>query len=315
VDGRCTWWSGRRERFVGRSCRKAFFFAIGDAAEWSYLLPHRLPRGRYVLDVKAFDRARNREESFVKGRNRVAFRVASRRRPASRPRMSGRRGSGAEVAVMVVGKDGDQVAGAKRVRAKSSRVTASGRSCRVAASTPLAALVRALRGVVGYHATDFGRCSLRDAASSAQVFVDRVGADRNRGQNGWFYKVNDRAGTAGAGDPAGPRGRGRLRRGDRVLWFYCHFGRGGTGCERSLHVLIDAGSVGVGQPLMVRVRTYDDEGRSAPTEQAVVSLGAQTAVTGAGGVATLAPAAAGRFVLRAAKPGTLPAFPREVRVK
>jgi hypothetical protein len=71
----CRWWSGRRERFVGSHCHKTFFFAIGDDADWSYLLPRPLPAGHYVLDVKAFDRVRNRDQSFERGRNRVVFDV------------------------------------------------------------------------------------------------------------------------------------------------------------------------------------------------------------------------------------------------
>jgi hypothetical protein len=81
VKGRpCRWWSGRRERFVGTGCRKTFFFAIGDDASWSYQLSHRLGPGRYVLDVKAFDHARNRDERFVRGRNRVVFEVLGRKK-------------------------------------------------------------------------------------------------------------------------------------------------------------------------------------------------------------------------------------------
>jgi uncharacterized protein DUF4430 len=80
VHGRnCRWWSGRRERFVGSHCRKVFFFAIGSDASWSYLLPRRLAPGRYVLDVKAFDRVRNRDENFVRGQNRIVFEVLRRR--------------------------------------------------------------------------------------------------------------------------------------------------------------------------------------------------------------------------------------------
>jgi hypothetical protein len=80
VRGRnCRWWSGRRERFVGSHCRKVFFFAIGSDSSWSYLLPRALPRGRYVLDVKAFDRVRNRDEHFLRGQNRVVFEVIGRR--------------------------------------------------------------------------------------------------------------------------------------------------------------------------------------------------------------------------------------------
>jgi hypothetical protein len=80
VRGRnCRWWSGRRERFVGSHCHKVFFFAIGSDPSWSYLLPRRLPPGRYVLDVKAFDRLRNRDEHFVRGQNRIVFQVLRRR--------------------------------------------------------------------------------------------------------------------------------------------------------------------------------------------------------------------------------------------
>jgi hypothetical protein len=79
VRGRnCRWWSGRRERFVGNHCREVFFFAAGDDAEWSYLLPRRLPPGHYVLDVKAFDRAQNRDEQFERGGSRVVFDVLAR---------------------------------------------------------------------------------------------------------------------------------------------------------------------------------------------------------------------------------------------
>lgn len=76
----CRWWSGRRERFVGSHCRKVFFFAIGSDAAWSYLLPRPLPSGRYVLDVKAFDRLRNRNEVYVRGQNRVVFEVTKGKR-------------------------------------------------------------------------------------------------------------------------------------------------------------------------------------------------------------------------------------------
>jgi hypothetical protein len=75
----CRWWSGRREQFVGSHCHKVYFFGIGSDANWSYLLPRKLPPGRYVLDVKAFDRVRNRDEKFVRGQNRIVFEVLRRR--------------------------------------------------------------------------------------------------------------------------------------------------------------------------------------------------------------------------------------------
>lgn len=68
--GRCSYFSGRRERLVGTRCGRAFWFAIGDRADWSYLLPARLPAGSYVLEAKAIDGAFNRGAPA-----RVRFRV------------------------------------------------------------------------------------------------------------------------------------------------------------------------------------------------------------------------------------------------
>ena len=75
--GRCSAWSGKRERFVKRPCgaRHGWWFRVGDKAEWSYLMPSRLPRGRYVLDVNAIDKAYNRDDMRRRGENRVVFRV------------------------------------------------------------------------------------------------------------------------------------------------------------------------------------------------------------------------------------------------
>jgi hypothetical protein len=60
VGKRCTYFSGRRERFVKMRCGRGSFLRIGDRADWSYLLPKRLGRGSYVLEVKAIDGAFNR---------------------------------------------------------------------------------------------------------------------------------------------------------------------------------------------------------------------------------------------------------------
>jgi hypothetical protein len=327
VAGRnCRWWSGRRERFVGTHCHKAFFFLIGDDADWSYLLPRRLPPGRYVLDVKAFDRARNRDERFVRGRNRVVFDVApppaggggAHRGPGARAA----RARGARVQVLVAGRDG-LIAGPLAIRARAAVVRAGGRRCAVGASTPLAALAATLRGSAGagigarrpgYHLRDFGRCSGRTAVGSGQLFVDRIRGERNRGRDGWIYKVDDRAGTAGAADPAGPFGRGRLHPGDRVVWLYCRFDEASGSCQRSLRIVPDRSAVAVGEPLAVKVIGHDDEGRSRPVAGAVVRLGSASAVTGADGRAALLPAATGRLSLTAQMAGTVPAFPVTVRI-
>jgi hypothetical protein len=68
--GTCWYFSGSKERFLKRTCGKQYAFKVGDSTEWSYLLPARLPRGRYTLDVYAVDRAFNRGDE-----TRVRFRV------------------------------------------------------------------------------------------------------------------------------------------------------------------------------------------------------------------------------------------------
>lgn len=79
--GRCYRYDGRqRERFVRtRRCgaARALSFRVGTAADWSYLLPAALPRGRYVLDVFVTDGRGNRTASkdLQRGSSRVVFSV------------------------------------------------------------------------------------------------------------------------------------------------------------------------------------------------------------------------------------------------
>jgi hypothetical protein len=69
---RCLGFSAKRERFTRIRCsRDAAWFNVGDNAKWSYLLPSRLPAGRYQLQVRATDGAGHR--STVQSRR---FRVA-----------------------------------------------------------------------------------------------------------------------------------------------------------------------------------------------------------------------------------------------
>ncbi len=127
-----------------------------------------------------------------------------------------------------------------------------------------------------------------------------------------MYKVGSRAGTAGAGDAAGPFGSGRLRPGARVVWYWC---RVALACQRSLAVAPAARAVPRGGPLSVVVRSYDDAGRGRRVARAVVALGAARALTGADGRATLlAPATPGRYRVTAVARGLVPAFPETVVV-
>jgi hypothetical protein len=68
---KCRWFSGKRGVFTHRTvpCSRSRFFRIGTNAKWSYLLPARLGKGKYELDVKVLDRAYNA------GRDAVPFNV------------------------------------------------------------------------------------------------------------------------------------------------------------------------------------------------------------------------------------------------
>jgi hypothetical protein len=70
--GRCQLYSPTKERFRHSRCGKRVNFKIGDRQDWSYLLPKRLGKGRYVLDAIAVDKAGNRDK-LARGRNRVVF--------------------------------------------------------------------------------------------------------------------------------------------------------------------------------------------------------------------------------------------------
>ena len=73
--GRCQYYSGRLERLRDTRCGRAFWFGVGRDADFSYLLPARLPSGRYVLDVEAIDRDFHRDATPERGRSRVVFSV------------------------------------------------------------------------------------------------------------------------------------------------------------------------------------------------------------------------------------------------
>lgn len=223
--------------------------------------------------------------------------------------------AGPEIRQMVVFPSGAFVV--KRVRAARTTAEVGGRPCAVGAGTPLAALVRARPGEMRLR--DYGSCSSR-VADGAGLFVRSIRGKVNRGLDGWVYKVRRKAGpagaklgTAGAADLAGPFGRGRLDRGDRVIWFYCVFEAGS--CQRSLELTWKLS----GRELAGSVTGYDDSGEGAPTAAAqivAVPVGRgrrMTARTGADGKArlTLAP---GEYRLRARKRGPIPSFEARVTV-
>jgi hypothetical protein len=207
-----------------------------------------------------------------------------------------------KVSQLVVFRDGSSAA--KTVSTRAAALKVGGRRCTAGDGTALAALVRSRPGKLRLH--DFGSCSRR-AADGGGLFVRGIRGDVNKGQNGWVYKVGRRAATAGAADPGGPFGRGRLRSGQRVTWFYCRLRSGG--CQRSLELKVrtQAGAV------VATVRGYDDEGKGVAVAGATVSAGGATAQTDAAGVATLS-LSAGRHSVVATKPGLVRSFGERVEV-
>ena len=222
--------------------------------------------------------------------------------------------SAPSVRVMVVGAGNVVLSPARSIGAGAATVRAGRRSCGVAAGTPLAALADLhLAGGPGFAVRDYGRCS-SSPRDSGQLFVYSLDGETNHGQNGWEYKVGNRSGTTGAGDPTGAQGDGRLLApGSQVLWFWCQAFAGG--CQRNL-ALSAPGSLPAGGVLRVRVTGYDNYGRGAAMSGARVRLGGASAVSGASGTVTLrAPARSGSYALTASRPGSVPAFPVSVTVR
>jgi hypothetical protein len=191
--------------------------------------------------------------------------------------------------------------------AATARVGSS--HCAVGAGTPLAALIRSKPGPIGLK--DFGACSKR-AADAGGLYVASIRADRARGVDGWVYKVGTKAATAGAGDPSGPFGNGRLKSGARVTWFYCHMNERTHSCQRTLAV---APSARGGGALRVTVRGYDDRGRAKPAAGATVHAGSATATTDSSGVATFSALPTGRVLVHAEAKGAVRSFEETVTVR
>jgi hypothetical protein len=216
--------------------------------------------------------------------------------------------SGPRIQQMVVFSGGETVT--KRVRATRATVDVKGRPCVVGAATALAALVQASPGKMVLR--DYGSCSQRPR-DGAGLFVRSLRGEVNRGLDGWVYKVGRKLGTAGAADLAGPFGNGRLREGDRVVWFYCVFEAGS--CQRSLELAARR----TGRVLGVSVRGYDDAGEGVPVAGARVVVRrvggkAQVLKTGADGKGSSPALAPGKYLLRATKRGAIRSFDTPVTV-
>ena len=204
-----------------------------------------------------------------------------------------------KVQQLVAFRDGG--AAQKRVTARAATARLGSRRCAVGTATPLAALIRSDVGALRLR--DYGSCSDRPA-DAAGLYVAAIRGDRARGSNGWVYKVGNRVGTAGAADPQGPFGRGRLRSGARVTWFYCRMSARTGSCQRTLRI---ASMTADGDRLRVTVRAHDDSGRGRPAAGVTVHAGDATATTGSSGTAEL-PLPAGGTPVWATKEGLVRSF-------
>jgi hypothetical protein len=220
-------------------------------------------------------------------------------------------GAAKRVDLLVLGKAGKVLRGPARIALKPRTVKVGSRRCAVGAATPLSVLAGAR---LKLKVTDKGACS-KDPRDAGALYVAAIAGQREQGRSGWVYKVGNRAGTTGAGDPSGPFGTGRrLHGGQHVLWFWCTLDQS-QGCQLTLDAKPDRTSAAPGETLRVTVRGYDDFGTASPVAGATVRLGAASAVSGADGVAMLTvPTTSGHLRLRAARAGLVSGFPREVTV-
>jgi hypothetical protein len=197
------------------------------------------------------------------------------------------------VRAMVVDRSGDVIAGVKSVRLDAFRY---GR-CRIRAGLPLAVL----------HELRLGFRARNDCDS---LYVFQVAGDRAFGQQGWVYKIGTRNGTAGSSDPSGPFGNGPIRSGSEVVWFWC---RRALNCQRTLRISGER-HVRRGGVMRLRVRGYDDFGRSRVVRGARVSFGSTSVRTNRRGLVEVRMRRGGLYRVRASKRGLVPAFPIGVRV-
>lgn len=195
----------------------------------------------------------------------------------------------------------------KTATAKHLTVKVGSRKCAVAAATAMAALIRIEPPKLRLR--DYGSCSAR-ARDGAGLFVRAIGPDANKGFDGWVYKVGQKLATAGAADPTGAFGSGRLKNGQRVTWFYCRLDQQNRMCQRTL--AIDTSAFAPGQ-VRVRARSYDDRGKATPAAGATIHAGEVTATTGDDGSVVLT-LPAGRHRIHAERTGEIRSFAEEEQV-
>jgi hypothetical protein len=206
--------------------------------------------------------------------------------------------------LMVVGRT-DVLVAPRAASEKSARIKVEGRRCRLPGRTALAALARTS---LKLSVRDYGACGPR-AADATGLYVRAVDGERERGADGWVYKLDDEAPSIGAADAGG-----RFGARTRVLWFWCDSGP--TGCQRTLSATPERRSASPGETLAVRVRAYDDHGAGVAGAGARVTLGSASAVADAQGVARLeVPARTGTLDVVATQSGRVRSFAVQVTIR
>jgi hypothetical protein len=77
--GRCSTFDAKKEAFVTlKRCgaTRGTWFSVGAKQDFTYLLPAKLGRGRYVLDLEVVDQAGKTATKLARGTTRVVFTVA-----------------------------------------------------------------------------------------------------------------------------------------------------------------------------------------------------------------------------------------------
>jgi hypothetical protein len=77
--GACATYDAKTEKLKAiKKCgaTHGLWFSVGAKQDFTYLLPSKLGRGRYVLDVQVVDKAGNTTKSLARGSSRVVFFVA-----------------------------------------------------------------------------------------------------------------------------------------------------------------------------------------------------------------------------------------------
>lgn len=216
--------------------------------------------------------------------------------------------------VMVIGKGGARFSGPVSVSAGGYTQSVGSRRCKVAAMTPLAVLhAAARRAHFSYKVRDYGRCTKNNASSSSMLFVYSVRGHTNSGDNGWYYKVNGRAGNLGAANVKGPFNSGRLGGGDRIVWFYCRFNASARSCQRSLQIAAPS-RVNKGQRVAIKVTGCNDRLSCQSIARVKVTFGGRSMRTNSSGLAVFKVGRRGRFTVRAAGRNMIPAFPVKMTV-